>query len=346
MVVNKINRIADDNFLYVHMIIKDLLIRVQKDRSLVDLQFANTLYGVYANSLNALFGNKRDEWINTYSKILGLLTVQQGEGFNRLELEKIIYGDSYQIRDITAELRKISQFVIGKFDDISGSGRPSGPFRIFHKSFADYLTDEENNKDYLIDQASMHQKIVDYYLTDIQNIIEKRDWSNSDDYSLRYLTHHLYAVIEEFKKSMAQTTNINNITSIKSLQVQKYSKILFQLARSKTFREAQKARFPRDNSLILSSTDRAISVAVTFDNAPAIAEFMIEHARAISEIKQQSPLETLRNTGNLENAWNIADLYDIEICTLWYFPLAWSSRLRGTCTLKGNSKKAFRKKAC
>jgi hypothetical protein len=44
-------------------------------------------------------------------------------------------------------------------------------------------------------------------------------------------------------------------------------------------------------------------------------EFMINHARAISEIKRESLLKALRNMSNLEIDWYMADLYDVEICT-------------------------------
>ena len=263
-------------------------------------------------------------------EILGLLTIQQGQGFNGLQLGKIMYTDTNRIHNIKAAMETIRQFVDGNYNDVPGLGTPQGPSHIFHKSFADFLIDDANNKDYHIDPIVMHQKVVDYYLRNVQNINEDIvDWLESEDYSLLYLTYHLYTIIEGFTKFIKQNSNPNDITRAILSQRREYSKILYQLARSKTLKEAQKERFPGDSHVILSSTQRAISAAAIIDDAPAIFEFMINHAQAISEIKRESPLEAFRKKMRLEIAWNMADLYDIEICALWHFLLAWELKNQG-----------------
>jgi hypothetical protein len=111
-------------------------------------------------------------------------------------------------------------------------------------------------------------------------------------------------------------------------QREECSKILYQITRSRMFKQAQIQRFPGDNRVILSSTERAIAAALV-DDASAMAEFMISHAKAISEIKQDSPFGVLRNNISLEIAWNRADLYDEEIRSLWYLLLAWELKDQG-----------------
>jgi len=98
---------------------------------------------------------------------------------------------------------------------------------------------------------------------------------------------------------------------------------LYSLARDEEFRRAQAKVFPDDPHLQLRTVQMALQGAADSDDAAAMAEFLILHARQLEHIiTQDSPLDALR-VDNLNRAWELADLYDIEHCTLWYLLLAW-----------------------
>ena len=97
---------------------------------------------------------------------------------------------------------------------------------------------------------------------------------------------------------------------------------LCTLARDNAFRQAQTIAFPAAPDLPLRTVQTALQGAAETDDAAAMAEFMLMHARRLLAITQESPLEALW-VGTLERAWKLADLYDIGRCVLWHLLLAW-----------------------
>jgi hypothetical protein len=97
---------------------------------------------------------------------------------------------------------------------------------------------------------------------------------------------------------------------------------LFSLARDEEFRRTQTDSFPDDPDLALQTVQAALSGAAATDNAKAMAEFLLLHARCLMAITRESPLSALRG-GNLQRAWALADLHDTERCCLWYLLVAW-----------------------
>ena len=96
---------------------------------------------------------------------------------------------------------------------------------------------------------------------------------------------------------------------------------LFALARNKAFIDAQTQTFPQYPDLCLRTFRMALTAAAEKDNASAMAEFLVRYGDYLGQTRQESPLETLRS-GDLERAWGIADLCDIEHCVQWYLLLA------------------------
>jgi len=103
---------------------------------------------------------------------------------------------------------------------------------------------------------------------------------------------------------------------------------LFALARDDEFRQAQAHAFPGDPDLPLRTVQAALLGAAEKDDAGAMAEFLLTHARRLLEITQESPLYALRQF-NLQRAWELADLFDIERCVLWHLLLAWELKDMG-----------------
>jgi hypothetical protein len=98
---------------------------------------------------------------------------------------------------------------------------------------------------------------------------------------------------------------------------------LYAIALDEDFASAQQEHLPDEPDLPLKTVQIALLGATEIDNAGAMAEFLLVHAKHCAEkMAQQSPLDALHN-GNLKRALALADLLDVEICVLWYLLLAW-----------------------
>ncbi|MFZ8845196.1 hypothetical protein [Thermoflexus sp.] len=118
---------------------------------------------------------------------------------------------------------------------------------------------------------------------------------------------------------------------------------LFALARDRAFHQAQAQAFPADPDLPLRTVRAALLSAAERDDAAAMAEFLITHARRLLEIRQENPLEALRK-GHLQRAWELADLFEIERCVLWHLLLAWELKDAGRLQEAGETLRRLMKK--
>src|SRR5439155_9686615 len=91
------------------------------------------LGGLYHDFLTRELGKDNQQWFDLYEPLLGLIAVAQGDGLTAQQLADITG------KDIRATLRVSKQYLSGEL--------PSGPFRPFHKSFADFLLEEDTNAD-------------------------------------------------------------------------------------------------------------------------------------------------------------------------------------------------------
>ncbi|MEG4293094.1 SMEK domain-containing protein [Microcoleus sp. C2C3] len=114
---------------------------------------------------------------------------------------------------------------------------------------------------------------------------------------------------------------------------------LYDLARNEDFSIAQREHLPEQPDLPLNTVQTALLAAALEDKPGEMAEFLLVHARQVLQTTaQNSPLAALRKC-SLEQAWKLADLYEIDRCVLWYLLLAWelkdTGRLEESCeTLK------------
>lgn len=114
------------------------------------------------------------------------------------------------------------------------------------------------------------------------------------------------------------------------LRQEKQWEELYVIARDKDFAVAQREQLPDEPDLSLKTVQAALLGAAETDNAGAMAEFMLVHARQLMQTTvQESPLDALRS-GSLERALRLADdFYEIERCVLWYLLLAWELKDTG-----------------
>jgi hypothetical protein len=161
-------------FLYGRLVVEDLLDDLKRGVLPADLTFPPGLPGYYNRFLERELGKDIDRWRATYRPVLGAVAVAQGEGLSIGQVEKVTQQDAEKI------LGACLQYMDGPF--------PTGPFRVFHRSFADFLLEGAENIFYRIDGPRMHALIADYYYSLQNGTPPLAKW---DDYALRYVSIHL-----------------------------------------------------------------------------------------------------------------------------------------------------------
>ncbi|MCZ7572053.1 MAG: hypothetical protein M5U01_26175 [Ardenticatenaceae bacterium] len=169
---SRIAQAAEGNFLYAHLVLNDLLPDLPSGPELEAIAFPQGLSGLCHEFLTRELGADEDRWYGQFKPVLGLMAVAQGDGLTRNQLEAILD------QEVEAVLRKCSQYLDGAL--------PDGPFRPFHRSFAEFLLEDQENTDYHIDATRMHGQIADYYWKTYSS-----DWHRCDRYGLNSLATHL-----------------------------------------------------------------------------------------------------------------------------------------------------------
>jgi hypothetical protein len=130
-------------FLYAGMVLDELLEPSPAEFPDLDTYpLPDGLSGLYHNLLTRELGRNEQLWSDRYRPLLGLIAVAQGEGLTARQPTGIANGDVDEVGDT---LRRCKQYLVGDL--------PEGPFRLFHKSFADFLLEEKENLDYQIDAS-------------------------------------------------------------------------------------------------------------------------------------------------------------------------------------------------
>jgi hypothetical protein len=165
-------------------------------------------------------------------------------------------------------------------------------FDLFHSGFRQYVLQLDRYTDtrlqrYAANITQVQQRLLAYC---------GRWPEHTSPYALRHYPAHLY--------DAAQHTQI------------------YTLARDAVFQQVQRRAFPAEPDLPLLTVQTALRSAADTDQAAPMAEFLLRHARQVSELQQESPLDALRS-GNLKRALKLADLTDPERRVLWYLLLAW-----------------------
>jgi AAA ATPase domain len=116
------------------------------------------LPGVYRDFLRRELWRDDRAWSRRFGPVLAPLAVAQDEGLTTEQLRLVAgqLGEEPMTRTAIREVtRTARQFLDGP--------APDGPFRVYHRSFADFLVDPEDNPDFLIDAAETHTAIVAAY---------------------------------------------------------------------------------------------------------------------------------------------------------------------------------------
>jgi hypothetical protein len=169
--------VAEGNFLYARLVISELVPPFEDAEEKVMLGLPKGLPALYTAFLNRELGADEDRWQGEVKTILGLSAVARGGGLTRTEMSAISGMDA------EPSLRRCKQYLEGEL--------PNGPFRTFHRSFAEFVLDEPTNIHYHVDADAMHRRIADYYWNTFRG-----NWERCDDYGLDHLASHLYELRE------------------------------------------------------------------------------------------------------------------------------------------------------
>lgn len=161
-------------FLYGRLVVEELLEDLMDSSLEKEIDFPTGLPGFYNRFLERELGKDISTWEKSYKPVLGVVSVAQDEGLRSDQMGKITRQNVQEI------LFACLQYLDGNY--------PKGPYRVFHRSFADYLLESSENSYYHIDAASMHALITDYYYDPDRGAWPFSKW---DDYAQKNITVHL-----------------------------------------------------------------------------------------------------------------------------------------------------------
>ena len=183
LLAKRIANEAEENFLYCKYVADALV--ASGALSSVDEETAKTLAfprgglpGVYREFLRRELARDETAWSKDIRPILAPLAVARGDGLTTAQLAVI--GSQLAGRRISRSSAGDVTRIVRQF--LEGSD-PNGPFRPFHHSFAEFLTDSEQNPDWPVDAAETHEAIAAALLADVPQ----------DEYGVRkWATAHVY----------------------------------------------------------------------------------------------------------------------------------------------------------
>jgi hypothetical protein len=145
------------------------------------------LSGVYREFLRReLTRDENADWSDRVRPILVPLAVAYGDGLSVSQLQGIatrlrggpIFG--MIVRDV---VRKAYQFLQGPL--------PDGPFRPYHQSFAEFLTDAAENPNWPVDATETHAAVVAALIERVpKDEAGQTKWDTADAYTSTYLSIH------------------------------------------------------------------------------------------------------------------------------------------------------------
>lgn len=270
---------ADGNFLYAHLVLEDLLPRLPQ-ADLDELPLPADLGDLYQRFLNRRIGQNRDYWRRDVRPALGLVAVSQGDGLTRVQLDGVTGTDTEET------LEKWKQYL--------GGALPEGPFRPFHKSFADFLLDDPRNQAYRVDGAGMHERLVDHYWPPDQGAPA---WAGWDAYARRYMPTHLAEATRGRPAEKGQPF------------VERLVRLVTDLDYQRDYRADVK-----DIAALQGDLDRTVRAAAGLD--PMALTQLVEAAFAVVDFRRRElrpePMFELARAGDIESAAARLDLFEAD----------------------------------
>jgi hypothetical protein len=251
-IADRIADAADGNFLYARYMLDEIARNSGEFDESVALP--SDLFDLYRQFLQREIAPDRADqrWRREYRPILGVVAAARGQGLSSQQVANIV---GFPVSMTAAVLADCSQFLQGP--------QPDGPWRIYHRSFTEFLNTDRVFSVYPIEA---HKRIGEHYLAAYAG-----NWDScQDSYALEYLHVHLENAL---------------------LWDQ-----LFTLARDPRLFDAQSRYFDRAQSQPLATCRAALRHSVRSRDAVHMAEFAVRHARRQARLKGVSPLDVFDRT--------------------------------------------------
>ncbi len=188
LLAQKVAEAAEGVFLYADLIVRDLKDGRYEDPLAEAFKFPNGMRRYYHLSLTRELGaGLLKPWEGEFAPLLGLIAVSQADGLEREILEKI------RGVEISPALKACMQYLDGD--------NAKGPYRLFHKSFTDFLLDDADNQTFHIEAWIPHTEIANYYWGSPNG---KPVYNRWDNYAYRYLPIHLAAGSQAINEATSQ----------------------------------------------------------------------------------------------------------------------------------------------
>ena len=235
------------------------------------------LDGLYKEFLGRTKDEDRERWEKNLKPILSVLSVAF-ESLTQNQLSFLVELEYSQVSDSLIHLRP---FIQEETDNKMSSDEIK--YKIYHQSLVDFFRQKEvtvkrkdgteikeGNGDCHIDEQEAHKKIVARYYN------KDGLWINSvDEYCARYLSDY-----------------ISKLIGYRDLDRTDWYAMLLDLAKNHDFQDAQRRYFPLE-SLQLKTTKGAFKESLLKEDPLSMCEMLLLHAKQITKITKESPLEVL-----------------------------------------------------
>ena len=170
---------SDGNFLYLTWMLPEIVSGMHPEYLVAP---PKDIYEIYLEYLRTRIKEIHDEWRKLYRPVMGTLMVAR----EPLSIQQVAAFSGLSPQDVSDSLLDLSQFF-----DPAGAGQ--GKYSLYHQSLSDFLIEQERAGEFWIDPATWHSKIIASYRGQAASW-EKVDWRAVDDYGLRHIVAHLYAL--------------------------------------------------------------------------------------------------------------------------------------------------------
>jgi hypothetical protein len=248
---------SEGNFLYVNYLLEMLIQNQAKiSRRSID-QLPNGLDGIYIEFLDRLIEKDMKAWANMYGPVLGTLAVARS-ALTETQISAFVKMDKPEVRILLQKMRQL----LDTDESMPASQRV---YSTYHRSFADFLLNEDRAEEYWCEDICQHERIVRYYVDNFHI-----SWNDCDNYGLSQLVSHMQFLVDQ-KQSNGKK--------------EAYARELFLVIMDESFRQAQ-IEHTGDPLITLTCLRTALDNSIKKDD---VVE-MISCVGAIHETKKRTSL--------------------------------------------------------
>ena len=192
----RIAEAADGNFLYARYVVQTIVSEPGRTHDLSELALPSGLGGVYRSFLKRDLGLSIERWNDAFRPLLGVIAEAHGDGLTVTQLAGIT-GSS--LSATINRLQVLEQFLCGQL--------PAGPFRLFHKSFKDFLIQDS---DFNIYPSEVNEWIADFFMEEYRDC-----WTSCEDqYARHYTFKHLVDALKYSSDQRARRRIMTKLTQL------------------------------------------------------------------------------------------------------------------------------------